>query len=89
MKNKGDQEAFEQTRKLFENRRFSLSDSQIKNLTDSWGWVIDQMLEPSKGAAEADVIRMHNHLATLYDRLETLVHRTDEDIVLGIASPNL
>lgn len=89
LKSYGDQQAFEQTRKLFENKRFSLSDTQIKNLTDSWGWVIDQLLEPSRKATEADVIRMRSNLATLYDRLETLVHRTDQDIVMDIASPNL
>ncbi|OLB31039.1 MAG: hypothetical protein AUF64_00155 [Chloroflexi bacterium 13_1_20CM_54_36] len=88
LKGQGNQAAYEQTRKLFKNKRFALTDRQIIKLTQSWGQVINDLIKDSS-KAEADLILIHSLLETLYDRLESNVRRVSEDILVDLESPNI
>ena len=76
------------TRKLFENKRFSLSDRQINKLTQSWGQAISNLVK-SSSTAEENLITVHNLLEILFDRLESNVQRASEDILVDLESPNI
>jgi hypothetical protein len=88
---------FTRTLALLEGQRLTLSDSQIKGLTNSWGKAVTSFVQkPSPQAQKVqdlesqeftnldtitDFLCVHSALETLYDRLETRVIRTDEDIL--------
>jgi hypothetical protein len=88
LKKQGNQVTFEQTQKLFKNKRFALTNQQIIRLTQSWGQVIKDLIKDSS-KAEADLILIHNLLETLYDRLESNIRRVSEDIVVELESPDI
>jgi len=70
------------TEKLFKQQRFALSDAQIVKLTKGWGAVVTQAKkDPSNEGIEAVFLELHSLLEILYERLETNVTRTDEDIL--------
>jgi hypothetical protein len=84
----GNPAIFEQTQKLFQNKRFALTDRQIIKLTQSWGQAINDLIKDSS-TVEAKLILIHNLLETLYDRLESNVRRVSEDILVDLESPNI
>ncbi|HEX6557540.1 MAG TPA: hypothetical protein VF026_32550 [Ktedonobacteraceae bacterium] len=88
---------FTRTLALLEGQRLTLSDRQIKGLTNSWGKAVTSFVQKPLPQAHllrdfesqestsldsiANFLCVHSALETLYDRLETRVTRTDEDIL--------
>jgi len=88
---------FARTLALLEGQRLTLSDSQIKGLTNSWGKAVTSFVQKPLPQAQsvqdlesqeftgldtiANFLCVHSTLETLYDRLETRVTRTDEEIL--------
>ena len=88
---------FTRTLALLEGQRLTLSDSQIKGLTNSWGKAVTSFVQKPLPQARsvqdlegqeftsldsiANFLCVHSALETLYDRLETRVTRIDEDIL--------
>jgi hypothetical protein len=80
-----------QTERLFKRGHLTLSDRQIEELTKSWDKVLTFVTDPSAytsipltcsclTTAVADLITLHSLLEELYDRLESNVTRSDEDV---------
>ena len=88
---------FTRTLALLEGQRLTLSDSQIKGLTNSWGKAVTSFVQKPLPQAQsvqdlesqeftgldtiANFLCVHSTLETLYDRLETRVTRTNEEIL--------
>lgn len=84
---KGNEPPFvKQTEKLFKHGHLTLSDRQIERLTKSWDQVVAFVASPSAPCSclnkpLADLITLHSQLEQLYDRVESNVTRSDEDII--------
>ena len=82
-----------QTEKLFKRGHLTLSDRQLEHLTKSWDKVVAFVADPSTNTNKAiasatclsttpltDLFTMHDLLEELYDRIESNVTRSDEDV---------
>jgi hypothetical protein len=74
------------TEELFKRRDLTLSDRELDKITKSWDPVVKFVASPSAPCSclnkpLADLITLHSQLEQLYDRIESNVTRSDEDLI--------